>query len=383
MRDRNLVAWTTLLFVAGVLPQYLVGSLAIEIREDFRFTDAQLGTAVGVSFLISAVVSPIAGELVERIGVRRGVICTAIIFVGVPIALGAFANSALAIIIAMAVIGLGGGVGSPSYAALFSARVRPARQGSAFGMLSAAPSLAAFGAGLALPLLAEPVGWRVSFVLAGLIAAASLAALTRSDLPSSPPVYEGVLPRKQRRTRSAAAMATSSGLASAAGLGMRSFLVVFAVSAGFSSSFAGLLLAGSGLIAIGSRIGAGILGDRRPGNSLHRAAALMGLSGLGYVLMATGGQAWIIAGAFLAGGIGWGWNAPLSLAVVTQNREAPAAAIGIQMTGFFVGAMIGPLVVGLFAEHGSYTAAWIVCAVWAAAAAGTLLVIRGSEAAGR
>jgi MFS family permease len=170
------------------------------------------------------------------------------------------------------------------------------------------------------------------------------------------------------------ASALAAALASAAGIGMRSFLVVFAVSVGFAHGEAGLLLAMTGLAAVVSRVGFGILGDRRPGEPLDRAAGLMLVSGFGFVLMAVGGDLAVVVGAVLAGGIGWGWQAPLSHAVVSRNPDATAAAIGLQMAGFFAGAVVGPLVLGLFAEHGSYTGAWIVCIGLSLAAAGVALV---------
>jgi predicted MFS family arabinose efflux permease len=159
-------------------------------------------------------------------------------------------------------------------------------------------------------------------------------------------------------------------------IGMRSFLVVFTVSVGFSAATAGLLLSATGLVAIASRLGLGILGDRRPGDSLNRAAALMVLCAFGFALMAAGGDTLVVLGALLAGGLAWGWQAPLSLAVVTANPHATGAAIGIQMSGFFAGAVAGPLTIGILAEHGGFTAAWVLCCFLALAAGAVALLAR-------
>jgi predicted MFS family arabinose efflux permease len=115
------------------------------------------------------------------------------------------------------------------------------------------------------------------------------------------------------------------------------------------------------VVALASRVGFGALSDRRPQRSLHQAAALMALSAVGFVLMAAGGDVPIVLGALLAGGIGWGWPAPLSHAVVTGNPDATAAAVGMQLSGFFAGAVVGPLMVGVFAGGHNYTAAWLIC----------------------
>jgi predicted MFS family arabinose efflux permease len=245
---------------------------------------------------------------------------------------------------------------------LLAERVDPARQGTAFGLLTSAPQVAAVVGGLALPLVAEPFGWRITFVAPALIGVAALAALLPHGIPAAPRHVDAPRMDRRRLPRAVSAIAASAALASAAGIGMRSFLVVSAASAGFEPSVAGLMLALTGVVAIANRLGFGVLSDRRPHRSLHQAAALMALCAVGLVLMAGGGDLPILAGAMLAGGIGWGWQAPLSHAVVTGNPGATAAAVGMQLSGFFAGAVVGPLMVGLFAGGGDYTAAWLICA---------------------
>ena len=50
------------------------------------------------------------------------------------------------------------------------------------------------------------------------------------------------------------------------------------------------------------------------------------------------------------------------------------------MSGLFAGAVAGPLVVGLLAEHGSFAAAWSLCAALALLAGLVLLGTRRAEA---
>jgi MFS family permease len=84
----------------------------------------------------------------------------------------------------------------------------------------------------------------------------------------------------------------------------------------------------------------------------------------------------VVVGALVAGGLAWGWQTPLSLAVVSTNPHATSAAIGLQMSGFFAGALVGPLLIGVLAEHGSFRPAWVLCALLAAGAAATSLLAR-------
>jgi MFS family permease len=374
--DRALTLWTTGLLLAGGLPQYLVASLAVSMREDFPYSDAQLGVAAGVSFAISAVVSVGSGKLVGRIGVAAAVSLAVGLVAAASLGMAVFADSAAAIIGLMVVHGLGSGIGSPTFARLIAGGVRAEKQGTAFGLLTSAPQLSAFAAGLALPLIAHPLSWRAAFVLPGAVGAVCLLGLFRGGHLSAQAVRSESAPRRIRGLRSIHLIGVAAALASGAVIGMRSFLVVFAVAEGFDQGAAGLLLSALGLTAIGSRVGLGLLGDRRPGDALLRAASLMTLCAAGFVLMAIGGHGLIIAGALLAGGLGWGWQAPLSLAVVSRYPHATGAAIGIQMSGFYTGALVGPLMIGFLAEHGSYSTAWVLCCGLALAAGAVALLVR-------
>ena len=49
------------------------------------------------------------------------------------------------------------------------------------------------------------------------------------------------------------------------------------------------------------------------------------------------------------------------------------------MTGLFAGAVAGPLLVGVLADHGHFDSAWLLCAALALGAAATLAVTRRRE----
>ena len=67
----------------------------------------------------------------------------------------------------------------------------------------------------------------------------------------------------------------------------------------------------------------------------------------------------------------------MNLAVIQRYRDAPAAAMGTQMTGFFSGALIGPLLVGILIGTGGFTEAWVLCTVFALLAAAAVIGARG------
>jgi hypothetical protein len=83
-----------------------------------------------------------------------------------------------------------------------------------------------------------------------------------------------------------------------------------------------------------------------------------------------------VVAALLAGSFGWAWPGGLTLAVVQRSPGAPAWAVGVLMAGLFSGAIAGPLLVGLLAEHERFALAWGACAGFALLAACTVLAVR-------
>jgi len=377
LSPRRVTLAATGLLLAATLPIYLIGAVAVNVREDFAFTSEELGLAVALAFGLAAAITQVAGRVADRVGVVRSIRFSVGLLVASMVAIATVVQSAAALIACMALVGLASGIGSPGYSALIAAGVPERRQGTAFGLLTSAPQIAAFASGLALPLIADPFGWRVVFAVAAVVGMLAVATLSGAGALDSRArvASRGVV--SLRRLEPVHVMALAAALASAGVIGMRSFLVVFAVAVGFSSGEAGLLLAAAGLVALTTRIGLGILGDRRPGDAVRRAAILMLVAALGLVLMAAGGDLAIVVGAILAGGIGWGWSAPMSLAVIQRYRDAPAAAMGTQLTGFYAGAVIGPLLVGVLVGAEEFKFAWLLCAALALLAVTAALASRG------
>jgi predicted MFS family arabinose efflux permease len=96
----------------------------------------------------------------------------------------------------------------------------------------------------------------------------------------------------------------------------------------------------------------------------------------GYLLLIAGEPALIVIAALLAGSAGWAWPGGLTLAVVQRSPGAPAWAVGVLMAGLFTGAILGPLAIGVLAEHERFAAAWGMCATCAFFAALTVTATR-------
>jgi MFS family permease len=351
------------------MPGFLTASLAPRIRADFAFGDSSLGLAVGLFYVVSALGSVPAGRLVDRVGAARGMALAGAGTAVCCLAVAGVAQSAASLAALLLVGGVGNALGGPSVSALLRREVATHRQGLAFGAQQSGAPLGALAAGLALPLVAIPLGWRWAFV-----ASAALTLLAMACAPRTATGAAGSPSPRRRPTRftSVHALGVTAVLASAAGVGFVSFLVTYAVESGMSEGAAGLLLAGVSLFAAVSRIVIGAFTDRAGQEPLRPVAVMLAASVSGYVLLTAGEPAVIVAAALLVGGLGWAWPGGLTLAVVQRSPEAPAWAVGVMMTGLFVGAVGGPLLTGFLAEHELFAAAWLACAGLALMAAATV-----------
>ena len=366
------------LVVAGVLPGFLTASLAPRIRTDFAFGASSVGLAVAVFYVVCTATSTPCGRLVERIGARRGMRLGAASTAAGCLAIAAGAGSAAALIVLLAFAGLGNAMAGPAVSAMLKRRLAGHRHGLAFGAQQSGASLGALLAGLALPAVAIPFGWRWAFAAAAVVAIAA-AALAPSGGDDERSAGAAAARLAHRGLGAVHALALAAVLASAAGVGFVSFIVLYAVHRGIDEGAAGVLLGGVSLATTLSRVGLGIAADRADTDPLRPVAAMLLASLLGYALLIAGTPALVVAGALLVGILGWSWPGALTLAVVQRSPGAPAWAVGVMMAGLFGGAIVGPLLVGLLAERGSFDAAWIACAGLAAAAAGTLAATRRLE----
>lgn len=358
--------------VAAVLPGFFTAALAPRIRTDFAFSDSTLGLTIAIFYVASMLASSPGGRLVDRMGAVEGMRLAMVFTVASALGIALFAGSAPVLVAFLLVAAIGNGLAGPGASALLTRHVDVSRRGFAFGAQQAGAPLGALMAGLALPIVAVPLGWRWAFVAAALV-----AVVAGFGVPGSRRNPERIRasagPDAPRPPRSVYAIAVAAALASAAGMGMVSFLVVFSVASGIPEGAAGFLLGGVSLASATSRVGLGVAADRLGLEPLRLAVVMLAGGAGGFAALITGEPGVIVAGALLAGGASWGWPGLLTLAVVQRTPQAPAEAVGIMLAGLFAGAVAGPLIVGLLAERDAYTAAWLMCTAFALAAAGAVL----------
>jgi MFS family permease len=359
------------LVATGAMPGFMTAATAPRIRHDFAFSSASLGVATAIFYLISFALSTPLGRLVERVGATTGMRACAVLTAISCLALAALAQSAEALIALLATAGFGNALASPAVSAALKHDVPPGRQGLAFGAQQAGASIGALLAGLALPAVAIPLGWRWCYVAVAALALLA-AAYAPGHIPAPAPAERG---RPPKGLNAVHAIGLTAFFASAASVGFVSFLVSYANDSGIDEGAAGILLAVVSGCAAACRIVLGALADRGNQDALRPVPAMFLVSAGAYLLLIAGEPALIVIAALLAGSFGWAWPGALNLAVVQMSPKAPAWAVGVMLAGLFGGAVVGPLAIGLLGDHGHFAAAWILCAVLAVLAAATIWLL--------
>jgi MFS family permease len=351
---------------ATVLPGFLVGALALQIRADLSVSVGAVAAGVSVFFVAGALGAGPGGRLAERTGALTAMRWSVLVSGTCLVAAGALATSLVGLFALLAVAGLANAVSQPAINLFMAEQVPLDRQGLAFGIKQSAIPAAILVSGLALPVLALPLGWRATFALCGLAALAVAATALRSSPGFAAPVERAPAPRP---SRALVLLAVGAALASSGPSVLGAYLVASAVDVGIAEGAAGLLAALAGAGSLGLRVALGERADRRRDYGFRVVSVLLVCGAAGFLLLAAGAVVPFVAGAIVAFSLGWGWPGLFNLAVVAGHRAAPGAATGITQSGIYVGAAAGPAAFGLLsAEHG-YRVAWAAVAAVALLAA--------------
>ncbi len=342
---------------ATVLPGFLIGALALQIRADLDVSVAAVAFGVTVFFAAGAVGAGPGGRLAERVGALRAMRGCLLITAASLVAAAALAQSLLVLLVLLAVAGVSNAITQPAINLFMADEVPRERQGLAFGIKQSAIPLAVLASGLALPLVALPFGWRptfVGFAAVALIIAAVVGRSARTFSAAQP------RPRAPRPTRALVVTAIGAALGSAGPNSLGAYLVASAVDVGIDEGAAGVLAAVGSGISLVTRVALGERADRRHDYGFAAVIALLVTGSLGFVLLASDSAGLFVAGTVVAFAIGWGWPGLFNLAVVDHNRDAPAAATGVTQTGIYLGAAGGPALFGLVSTELGYSAAWVI-----------------------
>jgi predicted MFS family arabinose efflux permease len=347
---------------ATVLPGFLVGALSLQIRDGLDASLAAVGAGVTVFFAAGAVAAGPLGRVTERVGALTSM-RVALLATGTALLLIAAVATTLPILMALLVVaGLANGTAQPAVNLFMAEEVDVERQGLAFGIKQSAIPAATTISGVALPALALPFGWRSAFVACGVLALGVAAAISRRSRVAARAADPSERRGSLRLTPSLFLLALGAACSSFGPGALAAYLVATAVDAGVAEGTAGIVLAVGSASSLLTRVALGIRADRRLDYSFNAVVVLLAGGSIGFALLATGAQAPLLAGAFVAFTLGWGWPGLFNLAVVDRYRVAPAAATGVTQAGIYVGAAAGPASFGQLSHAIGFSAAWAVTA---------------------
>jgi MFS family permease len=362
LRPTRTIGAAVLSTASGALPVFLLGGVAVQLRADLGFGEARLGLAVTLFFAVSALGSATAGRVTERLGIRRAMSVTAVVSAAALLTIAASPGWAV-LALGLLIGALGNAFAQPAANLLLARGIERRKQGLAFGLKQGAVPLTSLLGGLAVPVFALTIGWRWAFV-AGAACALTLLLLAPRD--ARPPVLARGAPRPELVAGTRRPLLFLSGAAALGNMGANSlgvFLVESLVSHGTAEATAGFLLVGGSLLGVTTRVTLGWWADRTPRQLFAATSAMLATGAVGYAGLACGHPGLVPLAVVLTFGAGWGWNGLFAYSVVSSNREAPATATGITQSGLFFGAMAGPGLFGVIAEHAGFSAAWATLSI--------------------
>jgi MFS family permease len=178
------VTFLIMLVTAGAMGA--PGVLIVPLEREFGWDNAQISSALALRLLLFGLFGPFAAAFMNRFGLRRVVICAAILIAGGLLASLAMTQVWQLVLLWGVVVGVGSGLTAIVLAATVATRWFTARRGLVVGLLSAS---SATGQLVFLPLMAsltDHLGWRSAliFVCCLLAITALLAFALMRDRPS-------------------------------------------------------------------------------------------------------------------------------------------------------------------------------------------------------
>ncbi|GGV58344.1 hypothetical protein GCM10010277_60920 [Streptomyces longisporoflavus] len=357
------------------LPVFLPGAANGLISAEYGWSSARMGAVLATYWLASMAGAYVTKHSAVPPAVERAL---ALALTATALGLGcAAAAPAAGLWVSSTLGGFAYGCTQPHTNALLMRRCPPRIRAFAFGLKQAAVPAATLLASLAMPLLAEPAGWRPVFAATAVLCAAATAPLLRRREPSGD--QAGQIARQRgtvlHRDTYLLALSCAGFFGAMVGNGLGGFLLLSLTTHGTSLAVAGAVATCGAALNIAVRLGAGWLVGRHPGATGTTLTALFLTGACGTALLTGTGLALTAVGALLAYGGGWGWAGLLHYAIGLPYPGQEQQATAYSQMGVSLGAATGPLVCGaLFTVAPG--AAWWTLTLAGVAAAGCVLVAR-------
>ncbi len=363
-----------------------LGILATFIIDDLAITRAELGVVLGVVNVASAVLSPIAGRITDRVGGKRAIIALFAIAGTTFLLLGA------AVAYSMLLLGALTGAFSQSLAnpatnKLIAEDLPVGERGLITGVKQSGVQAGIFFGGLVVPSLAIALGWRGAYIV---VAAVPLvfAVLAVWLIPAASPVAASHRAVGAGRLPAAIWWLAGYGLLLGFSGAVTFFVPLFAQEAlGLSPIAGGIAASVIAFTAVPGRI----LWSRfaeRSGAFRGSLGVMAALSVAGAILFyaADAAVVWLLWPAAVVIALGSSsWNSVGMLAVMVEaGIGSTGRASGVVLFGFLTGLGAAPPIFGAIIDRtGSYDIMWLLSAVTATAAGIVIAAWRWSVSSGR
>jgi MFS family permease len=339
-------------FLVGI-SIYTLPPLYIEIKQDFELTNTAMGAIMSAITMASIFLALIGGIISDKVGSKWSY-GLAVILVGLIGMLRGTAGNATALILYMAVIGVGVAVMMPNFPKSLGSWFEPSELGLANGIAISAYGLAA-AVGMGLSSILSPAlgGWRNTlFLLSFVVILAGIGWLLifrdrRTSSGQEAGIHALMKSVKQViRVRDVWILSAYSASLSFSLLAALSLLSLSLSERGNEN--AGALVSIFMIMSLVFNILGGFFSDRL---GRRKPFLIAGPFILGVCLILTGiakGPALITALVF--GGIGAGATTPIAMLIPVELEEIgpplAATAYGIIMSMGSVGGVLGPIICG-------------------------------------
>ncbi|WP_241777985.1 MFS transporter [Streptomyces sp. CT34] len=350
----------------SMMQLFLIGALGPRLVDELDISRTELGLTTTVGFGIAALLSPVAGGLVDRVGPRR---CLVALFLLVAVSL-TLIGAAPGTAVLLSAVGLGGlpqALANPATNKVILAVVPSGRRGGVTGWKQSGVQFGAFAAGFPLSVLAAVVGWReavwTAAGLAGVAAAWSIGVLPPDRASVAAPhdaERPAVRPRGVVGRLALYSLLLGCGIAS-----VNTYLALFGSQrVGLSPTVAAVLVAVLGIAGIGGRVvwsrAAG-----RPGRGevlpAVLAAGAVGAALTLFVAVRVPVLVWVAAVA--VGSFAVAANAVSMVLVIRQAAPGRAGRdSALVSAGFFAGFAVGPPLFGVLVSAAGYGPGWLLVA---------------------
>lgn len=374
----RLVSLAIVIVVVSTQPVFLLGAAFLDVGPEFGFGTTGLGLLTAAFFLTASITSAPLGRVVQRIGWPIAMRINAAISGVILVLIAVVAHSATTFALLMISAGVVYGLANPAANQALADHVDPRRRALMFGLKHAGIPSSTLVAGLAIPAVIVNFGWRPAYAASAILAVVvwllvpsrhTVRPIT-GDSADDPRRYVAPMPPTLLR-----GLAVGAALATWAAIALSTYLVAAAVDRGLSEVEAGWLLFAGSASSIGGRIAAGHVTDRIGGRGFGAIAGLTAVGAAIFTLLALASGAVFAFLVLVAFATGWGWPGLMTYTVVNANFGSAAASSGITQAGIFLGAGLGPIVIGWVADTWSFDVVWVVVAVALALAAATIAFV--------